>query len=129
MMAPLTQNIALLIGRVLLSIIFILAGVQKITGYAGTVGYMESMGVPGILLPAVIVVEVLGGLAVLIGFQTRIAAILVGGFTIVAALLFHFQPSDQIQMIMFMKNLAIAGGFLALFVAGPGKFAVDSRGA
>ena len=127
MHATLQQNVALVIGRLLLSIIFILAGIQKITGYGGTVGYMEAMGVPGILLPLVILVEVVGGLAILFGFQTRIAALLLGGFSVLAALLFHFQPSDQIQMIMLMKNFAIAGGFLALFVAGPGSFSIDAR--
>lgn len=127
MHATLHQNVALMIGRLLLSIIFILAGIQKITGYGGTVGYMEAMGVPGILLPLVILVEVVGGLAILFGFQTRIAALLLGGFSVLAALLFHFQPSDQIQMIMLMKNFAIAGGFLALYVAGPGSFSIDAR--
>lgn len=127
MHATLQQNVALVIGRLLLSIIFILAGIQKITGYGGTVGYMEAMGVPGILLPLVILVEVVGGLAILFGFQTRIAALLLGGFSVLAALLFHFQPSDQIQMIMLMKNFAIAGGFLALFVAGPGSLSIDAR--
>ena len=127
MHATLQQNVALMIGRLLLSIIFILAGIQKITGYGGTVGYMETMGVPGILLPLVILVEVVGGLAILFGFQTRIAALLLGGFSVLAALLCHFQPSDQIQMIMLMKNFAIAGGFLALFVAGPGSFSIDAR--
>ncbi len=127
MHATLQQNVALVIGRLLLSIIFILAGIQKITGYGGTVGYMEAMGVPGIFLPLVILVEVVGGLAILFGFQTRIAALLLGGFSVLAALLFHFQPSDQIQMIMLMKNFAIAGGFLALFVAGPGSLSIDAR--
>ena len=120
-----TQNTAVLLGRLLLAAIFILSGFSKIGGYAGTQGYMEAEGVPGILLPLVILTELGGGLCILAGFQTRIVALLLAGFTLVAAVLFHFQPADQGQMINFMKNLAIAGGFLALMSNGPGAFSVD----
>ena len=101
-----------LTGRVLISAIFIMAGLNKIMGYAGTQGYMESMGVPGILAPLVILTELGAGLAVLLGWQTRIAAFLLAGFSILSALLFHNNFGDQTQMIMFMKNVAIAGGLL-----------------
>ena len=121
-----TQNAALLAGRVLLAAIFILSGFSKIGGYAGTVGYMEKMGVPGILLPLVILTELGGGILILIGFQTRMVAIAMAGFTLIAGVLFHFQPADQGQMVNFMKNLAIAGGFLALFTSGAGAFSVDA---
>ena len=90
---------ALLLARVLLAFMFILSGWGKITGYAGTVGYMESVGVPGILLPGAIVVELIGGLLVLVGYQTRIAALAIAGFTVIAGYLFHYQPADQMQMI------------------------------
>ncbi len=113
-----------LLGRILLAAIFILAGVQKITGYADTAGWMGSMGVPGALLPLVIILEIGGGLAVLLGFMSRWAALALAAFTLLAALLFHFNFADQIQSIMFMKNLAIAGGLLLLYVYGPGAYAV-----
>ena len=101
-----------------------MAGLTKITGYTGTQGYMDSMGVPGGLLPFVIALEVLGGIAVLIGYQTRIAAILLGGFTFLTAIIFHADFSQQMQSILFMKNLAITGSFLMLFVHGPGQWAL-----
>ena len=116
-----------LIGRLMIAAIFIQAGLQKIPGYAGTAGYMDAMGVPSVLLPAVIAVEILGGLAIVIGWQTRLFAFLLAGFSVMAGILFHFQPDDQIQMIMLFKNIAIAGGFLFLVVNGPGAFALDNR--
>jgi putative oxidoreductase len=121
------NNSATLVGRVLISVMFIMAGYSKIGGYEGTQGYMESMGVPGSLLPVVIALELLGGIAVLIGYQTKIAAFLLGGFTFLAAIIFHSDFSQQMQMILFMKNLAISGAFLLLFVHGPGQWAVTSN--
>lgn len=114
-------------GRTLMSLIFIVSGLGKITGYAGTQAYMESVGVPGMLLPAVIALEILGGLAVMLGWKTRIAAFLLAGFSIVSAVLFHANFGDQMQTIMFMKNLALAGGFLILVASGPGSWALDNR--
>lgn len=123
----LTNNISALAGRVLLSGIFISAGVSKLgAGYAGTQGYMEMMGVPGSLLPLVIATEILAGIAVLVGFKTRIAAFLLAGFSVLAAVLFHFDFADQMQSILFMKNLAIAGGLLTLVAHGGGAVAVDN---
>ncbi len=121
------NNLSTLVGRVLISVMFIMSGYSKIGGYEGTQGYMESVGVPGLLLPAVIAVELLGGIAVLIGYQTKIAAILLGGFTFLAAVIFHTDFSQQVQMFFFMKNLAITGAFLLLFVHGPGQWAVNSN--
>ena len=121
------NNVSTLVGRVLISAMFIMAGYSKIGGYEGTQGYMESVGVPGILLPAVIAVELLGGIAVLVGYQTKIAAFLLFGFTILAAVIFHNDFSQQMQMILFMKNLAISGAFLLLFVHGPGQWAINSN--
>ncbi len=115
------------VGRVLLSLVFITSGISKISGYAGTQGYMEAMGVPGALLPFVIALEVLGGLAVLLGFQARLAALALSGFCIVSAVLFHAVFSDQMQLISFMKNISIAGGFLMVFAHGAGAYSIDNR--
>ncbi|WP_289047385.1 DoxX family protein [uncultured Psychrobacter sp.] len=114
------------IGRLLLSMIFIFSGFTKITGYAATQGYMESMGVPGMLLPLVIAVELLGGIAILLGFKARLVAILMAGFSIVSALLFHQFWIDESQMNPFMKNIAMAGGFLMIFAHGPGAYSIDN---
>jgi len=111
----------------MIAVIFIVAGAGKITGYAGTQGYMESLGVPGLLLPLVIAVEIFGGIAILLGYQTKIAAFLLGGFTILTAIIFHSDFGQQMQMILFMKNLAISGAFLLLFVHGPGQWALNSN--
>ncbi|MDJ0833903.1 MAG: DoxX family protein [Gammaproteobacteria bacterium] len=121
------QNLITSSGRVLLSIIFIMAGFSKIGGYAGTQGYMESMGVPGMLLPLVILLELGGGLLLLAGWQTRIIAFLLAGFTLIAGLIFHTNFADQMQMILFMKNLAITGGLLFVVGFGPGQWSVDQR--
>lgn len=121
------QDISMLLGRVFLSLIFIVSGFNKITDYAGTQGYMESMGVPALMLPLVIILELLGGIAILIGFKTRIVALLFIGFNVISALLFHSDFGDQTQMTMFMKNIAIAGGFLLLFAQGAGAYSVDNR--
>ncbi|SDK41594.1 DoxX family protein [Microbulbifer yueqingensis] len=114
-----------LLGRVLMSWMFIAAGWSKIGGYEGTQAYMESAGVAGWLLPLVIVAELGGGLAVLFGFLTRWAALGLALFSVASALLFHYVPGDQAQMISFMKNITIAGGFLILSCTGAGRFSVD----
>ena len=124
---PTIHNLATLIGRVLLSFMFIMAGYNKIGGYAGTQGYMESMGVPGMLLPLVILLELGAGLLLLVGWQSRIMAFLLAGFTLIANLIFHTNFAEQMQSIMFMKNLAIIGGLLFVVAFGPGQWAVDSR--
>jgi putative oxidoreductase len=121
------NNAIVLLARLLLAQIFLLAGLSKISGYAATQGYMESMGVPGALLPLVILLEVGGGLALLLGFMTRWAALALAGFCVAAALIFHLKPDDQMQMIMLMKNLAMAGGFLLLYVHGAGAYSLDAR--
>lgn len=116
-----------LTGRILLALIFLMAGLNKIGGYAGTQGYMESHGVPGALLPLVILVEVGGALALIVGWQTRIAAWALAGFTLLAGLLFHNDFGNQMQLIMFMKNLAITGGLLVVAANGAGAFSLDAR--
>ncbi|MGN4991971.1 DoxX family protein [Aeromonas sp. 97A] len=121
------KDVALLAGRVLLALMFVMAGWSKIGGYAGTQGYMEAMGVPGFMLPLVILLELGGGLAVVLGLFTRSLSLLLAGFTLMAAFIFHYQPAEQMQMLMFMKNVSVAGGFLALAAAGAGAFSVDAR--
>ena len=114
-----------LVARILMSQIFIISGIGKITGYAGTQGYMAKMGVPGALLPLVILTEVGGGLALLFGFQTRWVALALAGFTVLSALIFHMNFGDQMQMINFMKNIAIAGGLLMFVRYGAEAPAID----
>jgi putative oxidoreductase len=115
------------VGRVLITLIFLMSGFNKIFAYTDTQGYMEVMGVSGELLPLVIIIEVLASLAVMIGWQTRLAALTLASFSIVSALIFHINFADQIQFIMFMKNLAIAGGLLFLVANGPGAYALDNH--
>ena len=120
------QALSAPIGRLFLSMIFIFSGFTKITGYAATQGYMESMGVPGMLLPLVIAVELFGGLAILFGFKARFVAILLVGFNIISALLFHQFWIDESQTNPFMKNIAMAGGFLMIFAHGAGAYSIDN---
>lgn len=119
---PNTDASLALIARVLMAYIFLVAGWGKITGYAATVGYMESMGVPGALLPLTILVEFGGGLALLFGFQARFAAFGLGVFSIITAFIFHDGTQDSIN---FMKNFAMAGGLFFLMLHGAGKFSID----
>lgn len=121
------QSLAAPFGRLLLSLMFITSGFNKISQYEGTQGYMDAMGVPGALLPLVILTEIVGGLFIVVGFQTRLAALALAGFTFISALLFHFDFSDQGQMINFMKNISITGGFLLLVAHGAGAYALDNR--
>ncbi len=116
---------ALLLARILLSAIFLRGGFNKIMAYSQTQNYMKANGVPEILLPLVILTEFGGGLLILLGYQTRIVAILLAGFTLIAGLAFHTKFGDPNQVIHFMKNLAIAGGFLSLYVSGAGRWSFD----
>jgi len=122
-----TENLFNLVGRLLLASLFLPAGINKIGGYAGTQGYMEAMGVPGALLPLVILLEIGGGLALIVGFKVRLTSLALAGFCAASAFIFHYQPQEQMQMIMFMKNIALAGSFLVLAAAGAGKFSLDNR--
>ncbi|MGB1560594.1 MAG: DoxX family protein [Sinimarinibacterium flocculans] len=115
-----------LAGRLLIALIFVGAGWSKIGGYAGTQAYMESVGVPGALLPLVIFAELGGGLAIVFGLLTRIAAGGLAVFSIASAVLFH-GGADPMQQIMFMKNLAIAGGLLFLVARGAGRISLDHK--
>lgn len=114
-------------GRLLLAQLFVLSGISKITGYAAMQGYLAAKGLPGSLLPLVILLELGGGLALVIGFQTRWVALALAAFSVATALLYHLVPGDQMQMIMFMKNLSIAGGLLVVAQTGATGFAIDAR--
>lgn len=114
-------------GRVLLALLFLLAGGSKLGAYSATVAYMASAGVPGALLPAVIATELGGALAIILGWKTRAVAALLAGFSVLTALIFHNNFADQIQMIMFLKNISIAGGFLLLVANGAGPLSIDRR--
>ncbi|MEQ1440601.1 DoxX family protein [Fontimonas sp. SYSU GA230001] len=116
----------LVAGRVLIAAIFVTAGWSKIGGYEGTQQYMQAMGVPGALLPLVIFAELGGGLAIILGLLTRLAAAGLAVFCVASAFLFH-GAADQVNQIMFMKNLAMAGGFLFLVAEGAGTISLDAR--
>lgn len=128
------KDLAAPAGRAALALIFILSGVQKIGGYAATQGYMEFMGVPGGLLPLVIAVELGAGIALLLGWQARIAAFLLAGFSVLSGLIFHLVPSfglegmaAQAETIGFLKNVSIAGGLLVVTALGAGPWSLDAR--
>lgn len=128
------QNPLALLSRWLLAALFLPAGISKIGGFAGTAGYIGSVGLP---LPEVgaalaIAVEVLGGIALIIGLGTRWAALALAVFTLVASVFFHAfwaMPAEQqmMQQLMFMKNIAVVGGLLALVAFGAGAFSLDAR--
>jgi putative oxidoreductase len=116
-----------LAARLLMSQIFITSGWSKVVGYAGTQQYMEAAGVPGALLPLVILTELGGGILLLVGYQTRWVALALAGFTLLTALIVHLKPDDQMQMINFMKNLAMTGGLLLFVRYGAGAPSIDAR--
>ena len=116
----------LLLGRIGLSLIFIISGWGKIAAYAGTQQYMESKGLPGALLPLVIALELGGGLAILVGLFTRWIAIALALFSIAAAVAFHADFGDPMQATNFWKNLAMAGGFFVLAASAPGSLSLDT---
>jgi putative oxidoreductase len=115
-----------LLARLMLVFIFIVEGWEKIGHYQGTQSYMESYGVPGMLLPLVILTELGAGLLVAFGLLTRLAALALAGFCVLAALFFHNDLGDANEFIQFSKDMAIAGGFLALVAFGPGNWSVDA---
>ena len=129
-----TQNVAALVGRILLALIFITSGWGKITGFDGTVGYIASKGLPLPQLGAIIAIlcELGGGLLLLVGFKARWAGLVLAIFTLAAGILFHdFWNADAAakmgQTINFWKNVSIAGGMLMVFAFGPGAYSVDKR--
>lgn len=124
--APAVDALALT-GRILLAVIFVLSGLGKLADPAGTAAYVASAGLPAPVLAAwgAAILETVGGIALIAGFRTRIVALALAGFSVIAAVFFHAQFADQNQMIHFLKNLAIAGGLLQLAAFGPGRFAFN----
>lgn len=114
-------------GRVMIALIFVFSGSSKLSAIEGMQGYMESVSLPGILIYPAILFEVGAGLAIIAGFQTRIVALLLAGFSLFTAFIFHSNLGDQMQFIMFMKNVAIAGGLLFLVRNGAGELSLDNR--
>src|SRR5262247_132161 len=117
---------AALVGRALLAAIFLHEAVSKLTAYSGALAYMRAFGVPGELLPFAIAVELSCGLLILLGYQTRVAALILAGFCIVAAVLFHTRFGDRNQLLHFEKDLTIAGGLIVLFAHGAGPWSLDA---
>jgi putative oxidoreductase len=122
-----TQSYAMAVARVLMALIFILSGLSKMGAADAVRGYMEAMHVPGALLWPTILLEIGAGLLIVVGYRTRIVATFLAGFCLLTAAIFHNQFADQIQMIMFLKNLAMAGGFALLASVGPGSLSVDAK--
>lgn len=120
-------NTALLIARIFMALLFIMAGFGKLGNVEGFAGFMASGGVPAFLAWPVILFEILAGLTILAGFMTRPAALALAAFCLASGLLYHFDPSDQNQMNNLLKNIALAGGYIALAIVGAGKFSVDGR--
>src|SRR5215469_13109657 len=122
------NDVLVALGRIGLSLIFIVSGFEKITGYAGTQQYMASAGVPGVLLPLVIAIELVGGIAILLGVFTRWVALVLAVFSLLAAAFFHLPHfADQMQAINVWKNIAMAGGFCVLAAHGAGAYSVDGK--
>lgn len=114
-----------LVGRILIGLLFLLAGLGKTGDVAGFSGYLASGGLPAFLAWPAVIFEIAVGLLLIVGWQTRITALATAAFCVVAGFLYHFAPADQMQMAMFLKNLAITGGLLMFAIHGPGKFALD----
>lgn len=115
------------VGRILLGLLFLVAGIGKLGDVPGFAGYLAYGGLPAFLAWPSILFEIVLGVAFIVGFQIRPLALLGAGFCIVTALLYHFDPADQMQMNNFLKNLAIAGGFLLAFANGAGPLAIDKK--
>ena len=120
-------NIADLIGRILISALFLLNGIFKISNYDGTIGWMESFGMPGVLLIPAIILEIAGPVLIIIGYKTKLAAGFLSLFCIATAFIFHNDFANQMQLTSFLKNIALAGGFLILFVNGAKGFSLDNK--
>ena len=115
------------IARISISTLFFLNGIFKINNYEGTVGWMESFGLPGILIIPAIILEIVGPILIIIGYQTRIAAASLSLFCVATAIIFHNDFSDQMQLTAFLKNIALAGGFLFLVINGAKGYCLDKK--
>ena len=120
-------NIFDLIGRIFISLVFLLSGYNKIFNYDNTVAWMEGFGIPGFLLWPAIVLEILLPIFIIIGYRTKISALILGAFCIATALLFHLDFTNQMQTIALLKNFGLAGGFLFIAVNGPKEWAIDKK--
>ena len=120
-------NVLDLLGRIFISSIFLLSGINKIQNYESSHTWMESLGVPGILLIPAIVLEVIAPILIIIGYQVKISASLLSVFCIATAIIFHTDFSNQMQFISFFKNIGLAGGFLFLVVNGAKNFSLDNK--
>jgi len=120
-------NLIDLIGRILISVLFLLNGIFKISNYDGTIGWMESYGMPGIFLFPAIILEIAGPVLVIIGYKTKLTAGLLSLFCVATAIIFHNDFTDQMQFTSFLKNIALAGGFLILFVNGAKSLSLDNK--
>jgi len=124
------DKFAVLGGRILIALIFIAGGASKMAdGGVGTIPYMESLGIPGFLFWPTAIFELVAGLAIMVGYQTKMVAFLLSGFCLVTALMAHANFADQMQMTLFMKNVSMAGGFLILMRFGAGEFSMDNKAA
>ena len=121
------MHIVEILGRILLSAIFLISGIGKIFNYEGTIQYMENFDVPSYLIIPAITVEILFPILLIIGYYTKFSALVLSLFTLVLAVIFHTDFSNQMQLMSFLKNIAIAGGFLIIFVYGPGKYSIDHK--
>ena len=121
------RNIIDLLARILISALFLINGIFKITNYDGTLDWMEGYGMPGVLLIPTIILEILGPILIIIGYQTKITAALLSLFCLATAVIFHNDFSNQMQLTSFLKNIAIAGGFLFLVINGSKKFSLDNK--
>jgi len=119
------MHVVEVIGRIFLSALFLFNGIAKIFYYEGTIEYMENFSVPGYLIIPAIIIEILFPILLTIGYKTRFSAIVLALFTILLAVIFHTDFSSQIQLTQFLKNFAIAGGFLIIFAYGPNKYSID----
>ena len=119
------MHIVEVIGRIFLSALFLFNGIAKILYYEGTIEYMENFGVPDYLITPAIIIEIVFPTLLIIGYKTRLSAIVLASFTILLAVIFHTDFSSQIQLTQFLKNFAIAGGFIIIFVYGPDKYSID----
>jgi putative oxidoreductase len=123
-MEKLTQY-APLAARLMMAVLFLVAGIGKVSDVAGFTGFLTSGGLPAFLAWPAIIFEFAVAASLILGYQTRIMALLAAGFCVVTGLLYHFNPADQMAMTMFLKNVALAGGFLMVFAHGAGKVALD----
>ena len=120
-------NILDLFARILISTLFFTNGIFKIMNYNGTVSWMEGYAIPGILIIPAIILEILGPILIILGYQTKITAAFLSLFCLATAIIFHNDFSNQMQLTSFLKNIALAGGFLFLVINGSKKFSLDNK--